>query len=61
MSQRNHDAGRMHEIEAQLLANLRATTPEARERLLALSQIHVELFPVRPTLRLVKSDAGGGK
>lgn len=43
-------------LETEMLKNLRMMTPEARAELLQLASAYTELFPLRPMLRLVKSD-----
>lgn len=52
--QNNRDSDKPDQLEAELLTNLRLMTPEARKELLAVARLHAELFPLRPTLRLVK-------
>lgn len=47
--------------ELEVVRYMRLTTPEMKEITLQMAITYAELFPLRPTLRLVKSDAGGSK
>lgn len=51
----DHEILKLDPLEAALIRNLRLICREEREKLLALSDIYIELFPLRPPLRLVKS------
>jgi hypothetical protein len=57
MSQQNQDIDKLTPLEAAVVRNLRMIAPKEREELLALSEMYVEYFPVRPALRLVKSSS----
>jgi hypothetical protein len=54
MSRENHETDKLDPLAAALLRNLQRIAPEAREELLALSDLYTELFPSRPVLRLVR-------
>jgi hypothetical protein len=55
MSQQNHEIDKLDPLEAALVRNLRMIAPDERAHFLPLSEMYVELFPLRPALRLVKS------
>ena len=57
MSQQSQEIDKLTPLEAALVRNLRMTALNEREVLLEISKLYVECFPLRPMLRLVKSDS----
>jgi hypothetical protein len=56
MSRRSHETDKLDPLAAALLRNLQRIALEAREELLALSDLYTEPFPSRPVLRLVRAN-----
>jgi hypothetical protein len=57
MSRQSQEIDKLDQLEAALVSNLRMIAPQEREELLAISKMYAEMFPARPTLRLVKSNS----
>jgi hypothetical protein len=57
MSQQSQEIDKLAPLEAALVRNLRMIATSERRQLLAISKLYVDLFPLRPALRLVKSSS----
>ena len=55
MSQQSQEIDKLTPQEAALVRNLRMIAPDERAHFLPLSEMYVELFPLRPAFPLVKS------
>jgi hypothetical protein len=56
MSRQSQEIDKLDPQEVALVRNLRRIAPEERAHFLPLSEMYVELFPLRPALRLIKSN-----